>query len=69
MKEVKEKKVFKQKIAGILIAYGHKLIRLEPNREKPELNVFVFKETSSLIENITKANDFINSHKSELVKF
>lgn len=43
--EPKFLKVYSQDVAGMMMLYGCKLIRLEPNEKNPEYNVFVFNNT------------------------
>ena len=44
----KERKCFSIKLAQYLCNEGFVLLRTEPNRNKPWLNVFVFKDTDAL---------------------
>lgn len=44
----KERKCFSIKLAQYLCNEGFVLLRTEPNRKKPWLNVFVFKDTDAL---------------------
>lgn len=41
----KEKVVFTRRIAQQLIRQGFKVIRVEPNPKKPELDCYIFAET------------------------
>lgn len=43
-----EKKVYTRRIAYELRLKGFKIIRLEPNPNKPEFNIYVFQSTPEL---------------------
>lgn len=48
------KKIYSKKVSLQLIINGHELLWTEPNRNKKWLSVFVFKTTSSLLNDLTE---------------
>ena len=44
-----EQKIYSQKLALMLIHNGCRLIRVEPNPEKPEFKVYIFETTPELL--------------------
>lgn len=53
------KKIFSKAIALELIAKGYELIGTEPNKYKPWLSVFVFENTTYLLEELTNITNHI----------
>lgn len=47
-KESKVYKVFSLKLANLLCSQGFKVINVEPNRQKPWLNVYLFSDCEDL---------------------
>lgn len=46
--------VFTQRLAGFLMYRGYRLIRIEPNRNRPKLNVFIFEDSEGLREQMVR---------------
>lgn len=50
---VKYKKIYSKKIFLELIAKGHELLWIEPNRNKKWLSVFIFKLDETFLKDLT----------------
>ena len=53
---VKGKIIFSPCLANYLLKHGHQIINLKPNRNNPEVTVYVFEATDSLFESIALWN-------------
>lgn len=51
---MKEKVIFSRKMAYELRKAGFNIIRVEPNRRKPEFDVYIFEDTQDLCDAMNK---------------
>lgn len=51
---LKEKTIFTRRMALYLRQNGFSIIRTEPNRQKPEFDVYIFNDTPQLQQAITE---------------
>lgn len=57
MEQKREKKcftVFSLRVAGLLMARGHNLVEMKPDRRNPDKNVYYFSRTNELINDINE---------------
>lgn len=40
--------IFSQRLAGYLMMNGYRLLKIEPNRKRPDMNVFFFEDSEGL---------------------
>jgi len=52
MDQTATRPIFKQKLAGYLMQRGFVLVAMAPNKQKPNLNVFYFRDTPEIEEAI-----------------
>lgn len=45
---MREVVIYSQRLAGYLMTQGFKLLRVEPNKEFPSFNVFIFEDNLEL---------------------
>lgn len=40
--------IFSQRVAGYLMQRGYRLVKIEPNRKRPDFHVFFFEDSAGL---------------------